>query len=276
VVFTFKYHSATQRLVHGAPFVLLLCLTFVAFRSGNDELAKYLGVIAFGWFLLANFLINLMISRFGTRVGPIDFSPNLSPSRTDRIARWLIFLISGAVSLVVAIIVVQGLKRGLAVQGIKRFGLEDTLLFGGGTLFLVLAGTVTFLYLAVFVLSGFRIRPPDRPPKPQRMSPRGSIFGKPKHPTEAEMLSFAELIARPLNVQLDLAAEMFGQGRRLDPNPRALGYIYGRWATISGLAEQEAIRSSGLGPMSRGRAELRSRGSGPCGSHRTRQAIARS
>ena len=54
-----------------------------------------------------------------------------------------------------------------------------------------------------------------------------SIFGKPKRPTEAEMLSFAELIARPLNHQLDLAADMFGQGRRLDPNPRALGYVYG-------------------------------------------------
>jgi hypothetical protein len=41
------------------------------------------------------------------------------------------------------------------------------------------------------------------------------------------MQSFAEHIAAPLNVQLDLAANMFGQGQRLDSTPRALGYVYG-------------------------------------------------
>ena len=50
-------------------------------------------------------------------------------------------------------------------------------------------------------------------------------LGKPKHPTEPEMLTFAEQIAAPLNVQLDLAEKMLGQG--FDWNPRALGYVYG-------------------------------------------------
>jgi hypothetical protein len=49
-------------------------------------------------------------------------------------------------------------------------------------------------------------------------------FGKQKRPTEPEMLAFAEYIAAPLNVQLDLAARMLGQE---GPNPRALGYVYG-------------------------------------------------
>jgi hypothetical protein len=54
-----------------------------------------------------------------------------------------------------------------------------------------------------------------------------SDLGKPKRPTEPEMLTFAEQIAAPLNVQLDFASNMSGRGERLDPKPRALGYVYG-------------------------------------------------
>jgi hypothetical protein len=153
LVLIFKYHSLTQRLVHGGPFCLFVCLAgWVAWNGWNNELAGYLGIVAFGWLLLANFLINLMINRFGTRIGPMDFSLNLHPSRTERIATKLILSASGVVGLVVTIIAVQGIKRG---------GLETVLLVGGATLFLVFAGTYTFLALAMLILSGFRIRPSD-------------------------------------------------------------------------------------------------------------------
>jgi hypothetical protein len=154
MVLTFKYHSLTQRLVHGAPFVLLICLAgWIAYSGGNNELGGYLAAVAFGWLLLANFLINLMISRVGARIGPMDFSPNFHPSRAERVVRWLIFLVSGVVGLAVTVI--------FLVPGIKVGGLETKLLVGGIIFFLVLAGTFCFLYLAVIVLSGFRIRPPD-------------------------------------------------------------------------------------------------------------------
>jgi len=50
-----------------------------------------------------------------------------------------------------------------------------------------------------------------------------SIFGEPKRPSEPEMLTFAEQIAAPLKVQLDLAASMSGQGQRLVWNPAHWG-----------------------------------------------------
>jgi hypothetical protein len=158
----FKYHSLTQQLVHGAPFCILICLAgWLSLTGENHDLVADLAVIAFGWLLLENFLVNLMIGRFGLRIGPMDFSPNFDPSRTERIVRWLILLVSCAVGLVVTVIFVTGIKRG---------GLETALLFGSATFFLISAGTFAFLYLAVVVFSGFRIRPPDRPLK---VRPRG-------------------------------------------------------------------------------------------------------
>jgi len=70
--------------------------------------------------------------------------------------------------------------------------------------------------------------PSDAPPQTGKIiSDAPNSEDKPKRATETEMLSYAELIAGPLNAQLDLAAKMGGQGQRLDPNPRALGYVYG-------------------------------------------------
>jgi hypothetical protein len=59
-----------------------------------------------------------------------------------------------------------------------------------------------------------------------------NLFGKPKCPSDSEMQSFAELISKPLELQLGLAAKMLTAGRSNDPslinpNPRALGYVYG-------------------------------------------------
>jgi len=41
----------------------------VGISRGNSELAAVFATIGFGWLLLANFIINLIIGRFGTRIG---------------------------------------------------------------------------------------------------------------------------------------------------------------------------------------------------------------
>jgi hypothetical protein len=152
MVLIFRYHSMTQRVVHGIPFVLLLGFTawFSQYSDWRGDAAKLCGLLSFGWLVLANFLINQAISRWGTHVGPLNFSPNSKPTATERILTVLIIIASIVSGLISTIVLVDNIKRG---------GLETRLIIGGAAFFLVTAVSYGILTFAVIVLSAFRIRP---------------------------------------------------------------------------------------------------------------------
>jgi hypothetical protein len=151
VHFHFTYHSQTQRIVHGMPFLLLIGTSAWLNYSthGTSELAGIAGLLAFGWLLLANFSMNALVRHWGPRFGPIDLTKNISPTSTERLLRGLILVAAAAVGVVTGIIVVQGIVLGWEVK-ILVAGLVFVTVAG------VTYGTLTF---AVIVLSGFQIRP---------------------------------------------------------------------------------------------------------------------
>src|SRR5260370_106264 len=90
----FTYHSQTQRTVHVTPSLWLICasgsLSYTT--EGTNELAGILGLLAFGWLFLANFLMNAVVWHRGPRFGPIDLSKNASPASTGKFLNGLILL----------------------------------------------------------------------------------------------------------------------------------------------------------------------------------------
>jgi hypothetical protein len=83
MTFVFRYHSQTQRIVHGTPFVLSLLIgAWLAYVNEwrtdgwRGDAAGYFFVFGAGWFILENWVVNRLIERFGTRIGPLDFSKN--------------------------------------------------------------------------------------------------------------------------------------------------------------------------------------------------------
>jgi hypothetical protein len=146
-----QYHSQTQRVLHGMPFVLLVCGSgwLLQTSDGNNELAQIGALLGFGWWLLANLLMSAMIRYRGARFGPIDLSKNVHPTRLERFIDWLILFSSVAAGIVAGAMAVQDVIRGT----------EAKIFLAGVVFFLVAALTYGALTLAVIVLSGFRIRP---------------------------------------------------------------------------------------------------------------------
>jgi hypothetical protein len=150
VHFHFTYHSQTQRIVHGMPFVLLISTSaWLNYTThGTSEFAGIAGLLAFGWLLLSNILMNALVRHWGVRLGPIDLSKNISPTGTERLVRRLILVAAAAAGIVTA-----AMLQGSAV------GWEVNILVAG-LIFVMVAGVAYgTLTLAVIVLSGFRIRP---------------------------------------------------------------------------------------------------------------------
>jgi hypothetical protein len=133
------------------PFVLLIGTSAWLNYTTDDtsELAGTVGLLAFGWLLLSNILMNGLVRHWGPRFGPIDLSKNVSPTSAERFLRGLILVAAAAVGVVAGILVVQGGVLGWEVK-IPVAGLVFVTVAG------VAYGTLT---LAVIVLSGFRIRP---------------------------------------------------------------------------------------------------------------------
>jgi hypothetical protein len=148
----FTYHSRTQRTLHGMPFALLVCASGWAIHTTDEsnELAQIGAMLAFGWLLLANFLMNAMIRHWGARFGPIDLSKNVSPTGIEILVGRMILLAAVAAGVVAA---------AMAVPGVIRGGMETKIFVAGAVFFLVAAMTYGTLILAVIVLSGFRLRP---------------------------------------------------------------------------------------------------------------------
>jgi hypothetical protein len=147
----FTYHSQTQRVLHGMPFVLLVSGSgwLLHMTDGSNELAQIGAMLGFGWLLLANFLMNAMVRYRGTRFGPIDLSKNAHPTRIETFVDWLILFLSVAAGIVAGAMAVQDVMRGT----------EVVIFVAGAVFFLVTAMTCGTLTLAVIVLSGFRILP---------------------------------------------------------------------------------------------------------------------
>ncbi|HEY2227359.1 MAG TPA: hypothetical protein VGI22_06370 [Xanthobacteraceae bacterium] len=147
----FRYHSQTQRVLHGMPFVLLVCaagwLTYAS--DGPDTLAEIGAAFAFGWLFLANLLLNAIVRHRGARFGPIDLSRNVSPTSIEMLLRRLVLIAAFALRVLAAIMSVKGIVRGTEaeiVAAVAVFFLVAALVYGASI-------------LAVIVLSGFRIRP---------------------------------------------------------------------------------------------------------------------
>jgi hypothetical protein len=140
---------------HITPFLILLSLVVWCGVSSEwkGDAATLAAGLTFGWFLLANFLINAIVDWRGSRIGPLDFSKNLNPTTTEKILMWLIAAIAFASGVIAVALIVDYIKRG------GRGGLETTILFGGAGFIAVAGATLLLLTFVVIVLSGFRIRP---------------------------------------------------------------------------------------------------------------------
>jgi hypothetical protein len=110
----FTYHSQTQRTVHVIPFLWLIGVSgwLIYTTDETNELARILGLLAFGWLFLANFLMNALVRRWGPRFGPIVLSKNASPTSTEKLLNWLILMVTGLTdgTLTLAIIVLSGFR----------------------------------------------------------------------------------------------------------------------------------------------------------------------
>jgi hypothetical protein len=147
----FTYHSQTQRTVHVIPFLWLIGVSgwLIYTTDETNELARILGLLAFGWLFLANFLMNALVRRWGPRFGPIVLSKNASPTSTEKLLNWLILAAAVALGAVTAAMSVEGITRGPELK-----------ILIAGIVFLMVTGlTDGTLTLAIIVLSGFRIRP---------------------------------------------------------------------------------------------------------------------
>ncbi len=146
----FRYHSRTQRVVHTTPFIWLICAGAWLGLTTQEigEFAGTLILLAFVWLFLTNFLMNALVHYRGTRLGPVDLSKNVSPSRTEKLLYGVFLVVALAAGVITATV---------SVQDVTHTELKILLAF---IVFLAVAamtdGTLT---LAVIVLSGFRIRP---------------------------------------------------------------------------------------------------------------------
>src|SRR5258708_7824124 len=109
-----------------------------------------IGVVAFTWLFLANFLLNAIVQHRGARLGPIDLTQNVSPTRTERLIRWLILIAALGAGAVAATISVQDVVRG---------GMEAKSLLAGASFFFAAAAIYGASTFSIIVVSGFRIRP---------------------------------------------------------------------------------------------------------------------
>jgi hypothetical protein len=157
MTFVFLYHSQTQRIVHYTPFAV----SFVIFgwliylnewRSDRwkGDVAGAFFFFGAGWFVLENWLVNRLIERFGTRIGPLDFSRNVNPTTTERVLMYVILFLA----------VISGLAATITIVNIQKGGgLEAALFFGSGA-FVIGSGFVfLILTFCIIIFTGFRIRP---------------------------------------------------------------------------------------------------------------------
>ena len=150
MILRFIYRSHTQRVFHGAPFCIMISIGYwLVFRNVS---AIGAGVAGGGiiWLVVGNFIINLLICRYGEKPFGMDFSRN-TPSRTEIVILLLISIASISLGIYATAVLFGNYAFGRA--GLLEYILPLSIFF------IVASAAYMLLTFVVILGSWFRIRP---------------------------------------------------------------------------------------------------------------------